>query len=97
MPFRTFRSGWGREQRGRQDADKGEVRRVFPSKLMDMSLRAGRLCSSPDSAVQSLQFHLAAAQPPAHFHPFSVLNRGTAVMSAANNTQLSEEGGLRAI
>lgn len=30
VPFRTFRSGWGREQRGKQDADKGEVRRVFP-------------------------------------------------------------------
>lgn len=74
MPFRTFRSGWGREQRGRQDADKGEIRGVVP--FMGMSLRGGRLCSAPDSGFHSLQFHLAAPQLPAHFHPFSVLNQG---------------------
>lgn len=71
--------------------------REHPSNLMDMSLRAGRLCLAPDSAFHSLQFHLAAAQPPAHFHPFCVLNQGSAVRSLLIIPSYAKREVLRAI
>lgn len=61
------------------------------SHRQDMSLRAGGLCSAPDSAFNSPLFHGAAGYLP-HASSRHLYIRASAVMSATNNTELFKRG-----